>query len=124
MIADALLLKHSCLWFIAVISLVFFHVVRAGAYWHKIHDVHTCAFAVKTKWSVISFGFLFQRLLWRHCKTFNIETGKSVSFTLVHAVVYFTLADLLETKKVQEATFRDCYWCISIPFASVYFDEN
>ena len=91
---------------------------------HKIHDVLTCAFAVKTKLSVISFGFLFQRLLWRHCKTFNIETGKSVSFTLVHAVVYFTLADLLETKKVQGATFRDCYWCISIPFASVYFDEN
>ena len=87
MIADALLLKHSCLWFIAVISLVFFHIVRAGAYWHKIHDVHTCAFAVKTKWSVISFGFLFQRLLWRHCKTFNIKTGKSVSFALVRAVV-------------------------------------
>ena len=36
MIADALLQKHSCLWFIAIISLVFFHIVRAGAYWHNI----------------------------------------------------------------------------------------
>ena len=34
-IADALLQKHFCLWFIAITSLVFFHMVRAGAYWHK-----------------------------------------------------------------------------------------
>ena len=39
-------------------------------------------------------------------------------------VVYFTLADLLETEKVQEAKFRDCHWCISIHFVSVYFDEK
>ena len=39
-------------------------------------------------------------------------------------VVYFTLLDLLETKKVQEAKLRDCHWCISIHFASVYFDEK
>ena len=29
-------------------SLVFFHMVCAGAYWHKIHDIHACAFAVQT----------------------------------------------------------------------------
>ena len=39
-------------------------------------------------------------------------------------VEYFRLADLLETKKVQQAKFRDCHWCISIHFASVYFDEK
>ena len=39
-------------------------------------------------------------------------------------VVYFTLADLLETNKVQEAKFRDCHWCISIHSVSVYFDEK
>ena len=39
-------------------------------------------------------------------------------------VVYFTLVDLLETKNVQEAKLRDCHWCISIHFASVYFDEK
>jgi len=39
-------------------------------------------------------------------------------------VVYFTLADLLETNKVQEAKFRDCHWCILIYFVSVYFDEK
>ena len=33
-------------------------------------------------------------------------------------VVYFTLADLLETNKVQEVKFRYCHWCISIYFAS------
>ena len=49
MIADALLQKHYCLWFMAFISLVFFHWVRAGAYWHKIHDIHACAFAVQIK---------------------------------------------------------------------------
>ena len=30
-------------------SCVFFPMVRAGAYWHKIHDIHACAFAVQTK---------------------------------------------------------------------------
>ena len=24
------------------LCLVFFHMVRAGAYWHKLHDIHTC----------------------------------------------------------------------------------
>ena len=40
-------------------------------------------------------------------KTFNInaEEPKFCSSTLV----YFTLADLLETNKVQEAKFRDCH---------------
>ena len=38
-----------CLWFIAVISLVFFHMVRAGAHWHKIHEIHACAFGVQKK---------------------------------------------------------------------------
>ena len=39
-------------------------------------------------------------------------------------VIYFTLADLLETKKIKEAKFRDCHWCISNHFASVYFDKK
>ena len=39
-------------------------------------------------------------------------------------MVHFALADFLETKKVQEAKFRDCRWCISIHFPSVYFDEK
>ena len=33
-IADALLQKQSYLWFIAVVRLVFFHMVRAGAQVH------------------------------------------------------------------------------------------
>ena len=48
-IAHALLQKHSYIWFRAIISLVFFHMVRAGVYWHKIPDIHACVFAVKTK---------------------------------------------------------------------------
>ena len=48
-IAHAFLQKHSYLWFRAIISLVFFHMVRAGAYWHKIHDIHAFAFVVQTK---------------------------------------------------------------------------
>ena len=34
-IADALLQGHFCLCLKAIISLVFFRMVRAGAYWHK-----------------------------------------------------------------------------------------
>ena len=34
------------------------------------------------------------------------------------------MTDLLETNKVQKAKFRDCHWCISINFPSVYFDEK
>ena len=41
--------KHSYLWFRAVISLVFFHMVQPGAYWHKINDLYACAFAAHTK---------------------------------------------------------------------------
>ena len=48
-IAHALLQKQSYLWFRAIISLVFFHMLRIGAYWHKIHDIHAGAFAVQTK---------------------------------------------------------------------------
>ena len=33
----------------AIISLVLFHMVGAGAYGHKMHDIHVCAFAVQTK---------------------------------------------------------------------------
>ena len=47
-IAHAFLQKHSYLWFRAIISLVFFHMVRVGAHWHKIHDIHAFAF-VQTK---------------------------------------------------------------------------
>ena len=83
--------SRSYLFFRAIKSLVFFHMVLTGAYWHKIHDIHACAFAEQTKLSVISFGFLFRWLLWRHCKTFNIyeETPKFYSST----VEYFTLAE-------------------------------
>ena len=123
MIADALLLKHSCLWFIPVISLVFFHIVRAGAYWHKIHDVQHVHLLYKQNSPLSRLDFFFNGPCGDIVRL-SIETGESVSLILVHAVVYFTLVDLLETKKVLEATFRDCYWCISIPFASVYFDEN
>ena len=66
-------------------------MVRAGAYWHKIHDIHACAFAVETKESVISFGFLFRPLLRTHCKTFNITAEKPKFYP--STVVYFTLAD-------------------------------
>ena len=83
-IAHLLLQKHYYLWFRAIISLVLFHVVRAGPYWHKTHDIHACAFALHTKKSVISF--LFRRLLSRHCKTFNVNAEKPqfYSSTVVH----------------------------------------
>ena len=58
----------------------------------------------------------------RHCKTFNINEEKPKFYS--STVVLFALSDLLETKKVQEAKFRDCHWCIWIHFASVYFDEK
>ena len=50
-IAHALLRKHCYLWLRAIISLVVFHVVGAGAYGHKMHDIHACAFAVETNFS-------------------------------------------------------------------------
>ena len=93
-----------------------------GTRWHKIHDIHACAFAVHTKQSAISFGFLFRRLLSRQCETFNINAEKRKFYSCT--VVHFTLADLLENQKSQEAKFRDCHWCISIHFAPVYFDEK
>ena len=46
-IAHALLQKHSYLWFRVIISLMFFHMVRAGAYWHEVHDLHACEFAIQ-----------------------------------------------------------------------------
>ena len=95
-IADALLLKQCYLWFIALIRLVFFHMVRAGAYSLKIHDICACAFAVQTKYSVISFKFLFRRLLWKH-ETFNMNAEKPKYYS--STVVCFTLVDLLELKK-------------------------
>ena len=49
MIAHALFQKHSYSCVRAIISLVFFHMVRAGVSLHKIHDTHACAFAVQTK---------------------------------------------------------------------------
>ena len=53
---------------------------------------------------------------------FNINAQKPKFYS--STVVYFTLADLSETNKVQEAKFRDCRWCISTDFASIYFDEK
>ena len=58
-IAHALLQKHFYLWFRATLSLVFFNMVRVGAYWHKIQDIYACALAVEIKYSVMSFGFFF-----------------------------------------------------------------
>ena len=48
-LAHAFLQKHSYIWFRAILTLVFFHMVRAGVYWHHILDIHACVFAVKTK---------------------------------------------------------------------------
>ena len=56
-----------------------------------------------------------------------VHTGaKYMTSTHVHSLYKqnMSLADLLETKKVQEAKFTDCNGCISIHFASVYFDEK
>ena len=61
--ADALLKQQSCLRSISIISLVFFHMVRPGAYWHKTHYIHACVFTLQTKKSFISFRFLFRGLL-------------------------------------------------------------
>ena len=102
-IAHAFWHKNSNLWFRVVINLVIFHMVRAGAYWHKINDLHACAFAAHTKQFVISFGFLFWRLV-------------------QHYILKWQTSQ--ETNKVQEAKFMDCHWCILIHFASVYFDDQ
>ena len=53
--------------------------------------------------------FLFSQAL---VKTFNINAEKPKFYS--SRLVYFTLADLLQTKT----------WCISIHFASFYFDEK
>ena len=45
----------------------------------------------------------------KKCKTSNRKTEKPEFFT--STVVYLTLADLLETNKVQEAKLRVCHWC-------------
>ena len=65
---------------------------------------------------------MFPSLAKPYIKAFNINAEKPKFYS--STVVYFTQAERLETKKVQEAKFRDCHWCISIHFASVYFDEN
>ena len=66
-IAHALLQKHSYLWFRNIISLVFFHMVRAGAYWHKIH----------TKQSAIAFGFVRLSVKTREKSKFCSRTVQS-----------------------------------------------
>ena len=71
-----------------------------------------CIHGVHTKWS---------RYLVLHCKTFNKNAEKPTFYS--STVVYFTLAGLLAKLKVQEVKFRDCNWCISVHFASVYFDD-
>ena len=120
-ITHALLQKHSYLWFIVTISFLFFHMVRAGASWHKIHDIHACAFTIQTKQSVISFGFSF---FGGPCEDIERLSRAQKPKFQSSTVVYLTLVNLLETKKVQEARFRDYHWCISIHFASFYFDEK
>ena len=91
----------SYLWFRAIINLTFFHLVRAGAYWHKIHDIHVCAFAVHTKESV---------------KTFNANAEKFYSWT----VVYFTLADL-RRKPIKFRDFDPFCFCLFGWKISKYF---
>ena len=73
-------------------------MVRAGAYWHKIRDIHACAFAVQTKQSVISFGFLFQRPLWRHCKTFNRNGGKRKPYSSTCSGIFYSGGPLRNQK--------------------------
>ena len=73
-VVHALLKKHSYLWFRAIISLMFFHMVRYGAYRHKIHDIHAYAFAVDTKYSVIS-DFFFGG----SCEDIVIQSGQTVN---------------------------------------------
>ena len=51
-------------------------------------------------------------------KTFKINAEKPKFYP--STVVYFTLAHLIETKQIQEG----CHWCISMYFASAYFDEK
>ena len=83
------------------------------------HDIHACAFAVQINSPLSRLDFLFSEAL---VKTFNINAEKTKFYS--SRLVYFTLADLFETKTVQEAEFRDCHWCILIHFASFYFDEK
>ena len=92
-------LAHSYLWFRAFISLVFFHMVRAGAYWHTCHP-RMCIHGVH---KIVRYFVL-------HCKTFNKNAEKPKFYS--STVVYFTLAGLLGNLKVQEVKFRDCQWCI------------
>ena len=86
-IAHALWQKHSYSWFRAIISPVFFDMVRAGVSWHKIHDTHACAFRQNSPLSRLDLDFFF-----------GDSCEDIVSFTPA-TKVYFTLADLLETKK-------------------------
>ena len=54
----------------------------------------------------------------------RLQCKRGKTQVLLSTVVDFTLVDLLETNKIQEAKFRDCHWCISIHFSSNYFDEK
>ena len=58
----------------------------------------TCAFAVQTKQSVISFGFLFQRLLWRHCKTFNRNGEKRKLYSSTCSGIFYSGGPLRNQK--------------------------
>jgi len=58
----------------------------------------TCAFAVQTKQSVISFGFLFQRPLWRHCKTFNRNGGKRKPYSSTCSGIFYSGGPLRNQK--------------------------
>ena len=112
--AHALLGKHSYLLFRAIISLVFFHMVRAGATGTKFMTSTHKHSLYEQKSPLSRLDFFFGG----SCENIA-EKPKFYAST----VVYFTLADHLETNKVQESKFRDCHRCISIHFASVYFDD-
>ena len=55
-------------------------------------------------------------------KTSNIKAEKLKFYC--STVVYFTLADLLQSNKAQETKVRYFNSCFSIHFASVFFDEK
>ena len=71
---------------------MFFHVVRAGAYWHKIHDLLTHVHSLYKQNSPLSnLDFFFGG----SCEeTFNINAEKP-KFYSTCTVVHFTLAGLL-----------------------------
>ena len=98
-------------------------MVRAGAYWHKMHDINACAFAVHTKYSVISFGFLFRWLLSRHCKTFNINAEKP-KFNSSTKRIFYTGGPLRKPIKSKRPSSGVVIGALRIHFVPVYFDEK